>query len=330
MKNLKLLVIALLFILTMGLLAACGSSQGESQESGNADQGAEGSEEGLSGEVQIDGSSTVTPLMEAAMYQYNQENPEVQPVMNTSGTGGGFSRFVEGETDISMASRPIKEEEAAAAEENGIEYMEIEVAYDGLSVVVSQENDFLEEITVDELRQIFLADSDAKQWSDINPDYPDEDIVIYSPGHDSGTFDYFNEVILEEEPMREGEGVTLSEDDNTLVTGIQSDPNAIGFFGYAYYVENQDTLKALAVENEEGEFVTPESESIQSNTYSPLSRPLFIYVNTASLEEKPQVYDFTEFVIENAGSAAEQVGYVALPQEEYDSQMSDLESYAGE
>lgn len=330
----KLFGLALLFILTVGLLAACGGNEGNTEggtDSTSGTEGSEGSGEGqnVSGQVLIDGSSTVQPIMEAITYEYNQANSEVETVLNTSGTGGGFERFTKGETDFSNASRPIAEDEVQLAEENGIEYTELELAYDGLSVVVSQQNDFVEELTVEQLRQIFLGDSDVTTWSDINPEWPDEQIVIFSPGHDSGTFDYFNEVILEEQPMKEGENVSLSEDDNVLVTGIQGNPYAIGYFGYAYYEANQDTLKVLGISQDGGEAVKPSPETIQDGSYTPLSRPLFTYVNNEALKNKPQVADFAVFTLENAADAAKEVGYVALPEEEYQKQLDNISSIIG-
>nr|WP_175578055.1 PstS family phosphate ABC transporter substrate-binding protein [Indiicoccus explosivorum] len=317
----RLLKLSVPVTLAAGLLVGCGGAE--------EDAAAE-STSSVSGEVLIDGSSTVQPIMEAVTYMYNQENPEVETVLNTSGTGGGFERFTAGETDFSNASRPIAEDEVALAEENGIDYTELELAYDGLSVVMSQQNDFVDELSVEQLREIFLADSDAETWSDINPEWPDEEIVIFSPGHDSGTFDYFNEVILEEQPMKDGENVTLSEDDNTLVTGIQGNPYAIGYFGYAYYEANQDSLKVLGISQDGGEAVKPNPETIQDGTYTPLSRPLFTYVNNEALKNKPQVADFTIFTLENAGEAASQVGYVALPEEEYQKQLDEVKSIIGE
>ncbi|GAA0482474.1 phosphate ABC transporter substrate-binding protein PhoX [Salinibacillus aidingensis] len=328
----KKLVILMMMVLTIGILAACGDS-GEPDEEANDTQSANANEENsdgedssLSGTVKLAGSSTVFPIMEYVTYEFTKEYPEVDTPLESIGSGGGFERSTKGEIDFSNASRPIKEEEKAIAEENGIELIETVLAYDGLSVVVSQQNDFLDELTVEQLRDIFLAERGNKKWSDIDPSWPDEEIVIYSPGHDSGTFDYFNEAILEEKPMREGEGVTLSEDDNLLVRGIQNDPYAIGYFGYAYYVENKDTLKALAIDNGNGA-VKPTPETIQDGSYSPLSRPLFTYINRASLEDKETVQAFTEFLLSGAAaSGAEEVGYVALPEEKYQSQLEELQS----
>ena len=345
MNKMKSFGLTLLFTLIVGLLAACGETEEEptaaveeTEEAELAEEPAEEVEEGaaedtveseaVSGEVLIDGSSTVQPIMEAVTYEYQKEHPDVETVLSTSGTGGGFERFTAGETAFSNASRPISEEEIALAEENGIEYTELELAYDGLSVVVSQQNDFVEALSIEQLRQIFLGE--VTTWSELNPEWPEEEIVIYSPGHDSGTFDYFNEVVLEEQPMVEGENVTLSEDDNTLVTGVQSDPYAIGYFGYAYYVANQDSLKVLGISEGDGEAVKPSPETIQDGSYTPLSRPLFTYVNNEALTSEPAVADFAIFTLENAAAAAERVGYVALPEEKYQEQLDEITSLIGE
>ncbi|WP_138417451.1 PstS family phosphate ABC transporter substrate-binding protein [Aquibacillus sediminis] len=339
MKSVKLVGFAVLLMVTLGLLAACSSEESSGEEGNNAEQtqentGSEGTSENteeeaeISGPVAIDGSSTVLPIMEYLTYEFNQVTPSVETSLNSSGSGGGFKKSTVGEIDLSNASRPIKDEEKAIAEENGIELHELELAYDGLSVVVSQQNEFVDNLTVEQLREIFLADSGKTKWSDINSDWPEEEIVIYSPGHDSGTFDYFNEVILEDQPMREDENVTLSENDNTLVTGISNDPNAIGYFGYAYYAENKDTLKVLGIDNGDGA-VKPNGETIQDGSYSPLSRPLFTYVNVEFLQQKPQVLDFTIYALENAGAAAEQVGYVALTDEKYQEQIDTINELAG-
>lgn len=319
-----------MFILVLGVLAACGGSDEDTAaDESNTEEGtnAEGSEE-VSGPIAIDGSSTVFPIMENLTYTYNQEHPDVNVTVNSSGSGGGFKKSTVGEIDLSNASRPIKEEEMATAEENGIQLEELELAYDGLSVVVSQQNDFVDELTIDQLKQIFLESSDATMWSDINPEWPEEEIKIFSPGHDSGTFDYFNEVILEEQPMKEGENTTLSEDDNVLVRGIENDPNAIGFFGYAYYAENEDVLKVLGISEDGNEAVKPNPETIQDGSYTPLSRPLFTYVNVNAYKEKTQVRDFVEYMLNNAGKAAEEVGYVALPEDKYQEQLETAKSWA--
>ncbi|MGV2622110.1 UNVERIFIED_CONTAM: PstS family phosphate ABC transporter substrate-binding protein [Halobacillus marinus] len=322
MNNLKKFALLSVLMLVMGVLAACGSDNDSSAEGSDSESG-----DGVSGPIAIDGSSTVFPIMENLTYTYNQDNPDVNVTVNASGSGGGFKKSTVGEIDLSNASRPIKEEEMAAAEENDVQLEELELAYDGLSVVVSKENDFVDELTIDQLKQIFLDSSDVQTWSDINPEWPDEQIKIFSPGHDSGTFDYFNEVILEEEPMKEGKNTTLSEDDNVLVRGIENDPNAIGFFGYAYYAENEDKLKVLGISEDGGEAVKPNPETIQDGSYTPLSRPLFTYVNVDAYKEKEQVQDFTTYLLENAGKAAEEVGYVALPEEKYQEQLETVKGW---
>ncbi|CDQ18009.1 PstS family phosphate ABC transporter substrate-binding protein [Halobacillus karajensis] len=324
MKNFKSCALMLMFTLVLGVLAACGSSEGNSSEEVAS---GEGSKE-VSGSISIDGSSTVFPIMENLTYMYNQENPDVNVSVNTSGSGGGFKKSTAGEIDLSNASRPIKEEEQAKAEENGIQLEPLELGYDGLSVVVSQQNDFVDELSVEQLKQIFLESSDVKKWSDLNPEWPEEEIKIFSPGHDSGTFDYFNEVILEEEPMKEGENTTLSEDDNVLVRGVKNDPYAIGFFGYAYYSENEDSLKALGISEGEKEAVKPNPETIQDGSYTPLSRPLYTYVNLNAYKEKSQVRDFVQYTLNNAGKAAEEVGYVALPEDKYQEQLKEAQNWA--
>lgn len=341
MNSFKRFAFLLASILLIGVLAACGQTednQGDAddqtqEQETNADNGSNENNDSkdedkkLSGTIKLAGSSTVFPIMEAVTYEYHKVQPNVQTPLESVGSGGGFKRSTKGEIDFSNASRPIKDEEIAIAEENGIQLEEIVLAYDGLTVAVSLQNDFVESLTVEQLRDIFLAERGNTKWSDINPDWPNEPIKIYAPGHDSGTFDYFNEVILEEKPMREGEGVTLSEDDNLLVRGIQNDPYAIGFFGYAYYYANQNKLKAVAIDGGNGP-VAPNGDTIQDGTYSPLSRPLFTYVNVQSLKEKEHVQDFLEFFMNGpAAKAAEQVGYVALPEEKYQEQLANLKKF---
>ncbi|MCA1009691.1 phosphate ABC transporter substrate-binding protein PstS family protein [Halobacillus halophilus] len=339
MKNFKSLALMFAFILVLGVLAACGGSgddasgdEGSGSESSEESSGSEGSssEEGeeVSGPIAIDGSSTVFPIMENLTFSYREEAPEVETSLNSSGSGGGFKKSTKGEIDLSNASREIKEEEKKIAEENGVQLEPLTLAYDGLSVAVSAKNDFVENLTIEQLRQIFLESSDAQMWSDINPDWPEEQIEIFAPGHDSGTFDYFNEVILEENPMKEGENTTLSEDDNVLVRGIENNPNAIGFFGYAYYAENKDALKVLGIAEGDAEPVKPSGETIQDGSYTPLSRPLFTYVNVEAYKNKPQVRDFVEYTLNNAGKAAEEVGYVALPEEKYEEQLDKVKGWA--
>ncbi len=295
------------------VLAACGGGQG-------SDAG--GSGEQLKGNVAIDGSSTVYPIMEAVGEEYMATQPGVQVSVGLSGTGGGFEKFTKGETDLSNASRPIKDEEKKAAEEGGVDVQEFELAYDGLSVVINKENDWVDHLTVEELEKMWVNDGKAKKWSDIREGWPDEEIKFYSPGHDSGTFDYFDEVILDGKEITES--ATLSEDDNVLVNGVTGDKNAIGYFGYAYYSENKDKLKVVPIDGGNGP-VEPTKETVMSGEYAPLSRPLFTYASVGALKDKEQVYDYVKFTLENAGELAEEVGYVSLKDEEYDEQLKTLE-----
>ena len=297
-------------------LAACSDDTATDSSASTAD-----TEEtsALSGNVIGDGSSTVAPVLEAIVEEYSATQQDVRVSVGVSGTGGGFEKFVNGETDFSNASRPIKDEEAAGLEAAGIEYTEFEIAYDGLSVVIHPENTWAKELTVDQLKQLWVEDGTTKKWSDIDPSWPEEEVVFYSPGADSGTYDYFDEVILDGEDLVSA--ATLSEDDNVLVQGVVADKNAIGFFGYSYYLANQDKLQVVAVDG-----VSPSNETIESGEYTPLSRPLFVYVKNSAIVENPAVKDFVKYTLENAGEMAELTGYVKLPQEKYDEGLSTLEA----
>ncbi|MDQ0218301.1 phosphate ABC transporter substrate-binding protein PstS family protein [Peribacillus cavernae] len=310
MKSFKFMALTAMMSGVIAVTAACGSG-----DAGNGDgNGSAASDKQLKGDVLIDGSSTVYPIMEAVAEEYMAEQPEVKVSVGFAGTGGGFEKLIAGETDMSNASRPIKDEEKAKLEEKGIDYTEFKVAFDGLTVVVNKDNEFIDSLTVEDLRKLWVDTGKAKKWSDIRPEWPKEEIKFYSPGTDSGTYDYFNEVILEEKPLVSN--ATLSEDDNVLVQGVSGDKNAIGFFGYAYYEENKDKLKVVKIDNGNGP-VEPTKETIESGEYAPLSRPLFTYVANKAIEEKEQVADYTEFVLENAAELSEEVGYVKLPEEEY-------------
>lgn len=298
-------------------LAACGNT-----DSNSNDNAEEGGGQALEGQIKIDGSSTVYPIMEAVVEEYQMEQPNVKVSVASSGTGGGFKAFIAGETDFSNASRPIKDEEKAELEAAGIDYTELRLAYDGLSVVVNKDNDWVDHLTVDELKKMWLEDGTTKKWSDIREGWPEEEIKFYSPGTDSGTFDYFDEVILEEQPLVET--ATLSEDDNVLVQGVTGDANAIGYFGYAYYAENKDNLKVVPIDGGSGP-VEPTNETVESGEYSPLSRPLFTYVKNESVA-KEEVADFVEYMIENAATLSEDVGYVKLPDEEYQKDLELIEA----
>lgn len=308
MKRNKLASLILVGVMALSL-AACG---------GGTETEGEAPDTSLTGTIAIDGSSTVFPITEAIAEEFNGTYPEVRIPIGVSGTGGGFKKFIAGETDISNASRPIKDEEAQAAAAAGIEYIEMTIAYDGLSVLVNPANDWVDSLTVEELKMMWAPDSTVKKWSDIRPEWPNEEIKFYAPGTDSGTFDYFTEEINGESGAIRPD-FTASEDDNVLVQGIAGDKNAIGFFGYAYYEENQDKLKLVAIDNGSGP-VTPDFDTIQDGSYSPLSRPIFIYINKASLG-KPEVVEFITFYNTVAGEIIPEVGYVALPSADYEANL---------
>jgi phosphate transport system substrate-binding protein len=300
-------------------LAACagGGTEDTATDTGTDTQDtasapADGGDEELSGDVLVDGSSTVFPISEAMAEEFMAANPGVRVTVGVSGTGGGFQKFCNGETDVSNASRPIKEEEIALCAENGIEYVEMPVAFDGLSVVVSNENDWAQCLTVDELKMIWepAAEGVITNWNQVRPEFPDRPLSLYGAGTDSGTFDYFTENIVGEESASRGD-YTASEDDNVIVQGVISDANSLGYFGYAYYIENEGEMKLLEVDNGEG-CVAPDPETIADGSYVPLSRPEFFYVKVDSLDN-PAVKAFTEFQIsqDNAYLVSE-VGYVPV------------------
>ncbi len=298
---------ALLLTLT---LAACGG-----QASGNSGSGGESA----SGEVVADGSSTVEPLTAAAGELFQMDNPDVNVSVGTSGTGGGFEKFCAGDTDISNASRPIKTDEDAegpACKKNGIDYTELQVANDALTVVVSAENDFITCLTTDELNKLWAPESEGKitTWDQINPDFPSEEIELFGPGTDSGTFDYFTDEINGEEGASRSD-YNASEDDNVLVQGVSGSPNALGYFGYTYYEENADALKAVEIDSGEG-CVAPSAESAQDGSYVPLSRPLFVYVSNQAYADKPQVQAFVDYYVENDTEIAEQAQFIPLSDEQ--------------
>ncbi|MBS4208384.1 PstS family phosphate ABC transporter substrate-binding protein [Bacillus sp. FJAT-50079] len=316
------------------MLAACGNGDGSTTNNGNASNEnpsnspkvEDTANDKLTGSVGIDGSSTVFPIFEAISEEYAAVQPDVKAPVGVSGTGGGFKKFIAGETDISNASRPIKDEEAQLLKDGGIPYTEFEIAYDGLSVVVNKDNDFVDNLTVDELKKMWVEDGNVKTWADVREGWPEEPITFYSPGTDSGTYDYWNEVILEDEQMRKD--ATLSEDDNVLVQGVMGDKGGIGFFGFSYYIENKDNLTVVPIVNGAGEAVTPDHDTIMNGVYEPLSRPLYFYVRNDSLSGKPEVYDYVKFAIENAGTLSEEVGYISLQEDEYKEALTKLEEAA--
>lgn len=300
-------------------LAACGDGEETSTSAKNNTEQAESGSAQLIGNVVGDGSSTVSPITEALVEEYAAVQKDVRVAVGVSGTGGGFEKFINGETDFSNASRPIKDTEVEKLKAAGIDYTEFELAYDGLSVVVHPDNTWAKDLTVEQLQQIWVEDGTKKKWSDIDASWPAEEIIFYSPGSDSGTYDYFDEVILDGEDIVKD--AMLSEDDNVLVQGVTGDVNAIGYFGYAYYLENKDKLQVVTVNG-----VEPTNATIESGDYSPLSRPLFIYVKNSAVKDSEATYDFIKFTLENAGEMAEVVGYVGLPADKYEASLKQLES----
>jgi len=271
--------------------------------------------ERLEGKVRVDGSSTVFPISEAVAEEFAGVQPRVRVTIGVSGTGGGFKQFCVGETDINDASRPIKESEKAKAAEHGVEYIELPVAFDGISVVVNKSNDFVDRLTVEELHRVWEPGSKVTTWQDVRPEWPAEEIALYGPGTDSGTFDYFTEAINGKSQACRAD-FTASEDDNVLVQGVAGDPNSLGFFGFAYYIENTDLLKVVPVDAGKGP-VVPSHDTINNGSYAPLSRPIFIYVSR-SAAERPEVQAFVDFYLETATTLSAEVGYVSLPADVYD------------
>ena len=315
------------------VVAACGSeSTSEAPSAQPAAQGGTGAvgatqqvtqqRAQLTGTIEIDGSSTVAPVTEAVAEEFRSTAPKVLVNVGISGSGGGFKRFTAGETDISDASRPMKEKEAATAAENGIEYYEFLVSLDGLSVMVNPKNDFVDCMTVEQLNMLWKPESTVNSWSDLDASWPDKRINLYGPGTDSGTFDYFTEEVNGEAKLSRAD-YTASEDDNVLVQGISGDRNSLGYFGYAYYATNADKLKLLEIDNGSG-CVSPTIETIASGAYSPLSRPLFIYVNKERAQQRAELRSFVEFYMENGAQLAEEVGYVPLPQASYQENLAIL------
>ncbi|MDH5655670.1 MAG: PstS family phosphate ABC transporter substrate-binding protein [Spirochaetia bacterium] len=259
--------------------------------------------------ILVDGSSTVYPITEAVAEEYRNVDKTVNVTVGISGTGGGFKKFCNNEIHITDASRPIKSKEIKSCADNKIGYIEIPIAYDGLAVVVSSSNAFLNEITVDQLNHIFRYENPAKTWKEINPEWPDQEIKIYSPGQDSGTYDYFVETIIGKKGRVRADAA-FSEDDNVLVTGINGSEFSIGYFGLAYYSENKDSLKLIPVINPKTKkAVKPDEQTVSSGQYAPLSRPIFIYVN-AEASDKPEVKKFVEFYLGSLASLTSQTGYI--------------------
>ena len=280
----------------------------------------------LKGTVKVDGSSTVFPITEAVAEEFGmlKEHRRVRVTVGVSGTGGGFKKFLAGETDINDASRPIKQKEIDKARANGIKYLELPVAYDGLSVVVNKKNTWVDHLTVAELNKIWKPGSTVKTWKDIRSSWPDLKIQLYGPGTDSGTFDYFTEVINGKSQVSRSD-FTKSEDDNVLVKGVAGDKGSLGYFGFAYYIENKDKLKIVPIRQGNKKPVSPTMTTINNGSYAPLSRPIFIYVNLQSAK-KSEVREFIRFYLKNAKELVKEVGYVPLLDQDYQKYLDQFES----
>lgn len=312
----RLAYTASLLALTYGL-TACGGTATTTPE-GATEGATEGgsSAAGVTGEIQIDGSSTVFPISEAMAEEFQGANAGTQVTVGVSGTGGGFKKFCAGETDISNASRPIKDEEVEACKSAGVEFIEVPLAYDGITLVVNKDNDWAQCLTVEQLKTAWSPESEGTvtNWNQLDPAFPDQPLELFGPGTDSGTFDYFTDEVNGEEDASRGD-YTASEDDNVIVTGVESSKGSMGYFGFAYYEENQGELKALEVTNEAGECVAPSAETIADGSYNPLSRPVFIYVSKQAYDSKPQVKAFVDYQLEPTSSEiVKEVGYIPLPE----------------
>jgi len=282
---------------------------------------------GVSGTVEVDGSSTVVPITEAAAEDYGLETGgAVRVNVGVSGTGGGFKRFCAGETDISNASRPIVATEMELCRENGVEYVAFQVALDGLAVTVHRQNEFVDCLTVEELKRVWEPGSTVTRWSEVRAGWPAEPIKLYGAGTNSGTFDYFTEVINGEARASRPD-YTASEDDNVLVQGVEGDPYSLGYFGFAYYWENRERLKIVPVDSGSG-CVTPDDRTVRTGDYAPLSRPLFIYVKKSALA-RPEVEAFVRFYLENAETLVPQTGYIAMETSRYQEALAQLDQETG-
>ncbi len=317
----KLRVTLGLFLVLAMLAVACGNQAGSEDTGSGEGAAAEEGGEALSGTVEVDGSSTVEPLTNAVGEEYAAEQPDVTVNVAASGTGGGFERFCAGETDISDASRPIEDDEVEACESEGIAYTELQVGVDALAVVTNPETDWTDCLTIDEMVKIFGPDDPAETWSQVNPDYPDEPLEVFAPGTDSGTYDFMVEDVLDLEESRQD--YNASEDDNVIVTGIEGTPGSWGFFGFAFFQNNQEGLKAFEVDGGEG-CVAPSLETAQDESY-PLIRPLFIYVKNESYQ-RPEVAGFVDYYIETVNDLIESVGYIPMPEDRFADTESNLES----
>jgi phosphate transport system substrate-binding protein len=308
------------------LLPACGRQRPSAEPPVTTEEDPLGGfeEEALTGRITIDGSSTVAPLMTYAAEQFRKQEPGVRITVGVAGTGGGFERFCRGETDLANASRPVKAEERELCEKNGIRFFELQVANDGIAVVVNPQNDWAECLTVEQLKRIWEPGSKIDSWRDVDPSFPGQALHLFGAGTDSGTFDYFTEAIVGEEGASRSD-YSPSEDDNVTVQGVAGDKGGLGYFGLSYLLENEGELKAAQVDGGHG-CVTPSVETVQSGEYKPLSRPLFTYVREDRLDEKPAIDPFLTFLLDNEPRLARTAKFVPMTAEQLDRAHTVLES----
>jgi phosphate transport system substrate-binding protein len=324
LRKLAVLLTALALALTV---VACGGD--DKEESGGGGGGGSAESEtptGLKGSIAIDGSSTVQPFAESASESFNEENPDVQITVGGAGTGDGFEKFCRGEIAISDASRPIEEDEIKACEKKGIKYTEVQVANDGVTVVTNKATT-IDCLTTDQLKDIFGPKAKASSYKDVDPKLPEQEISLFTPGSESGTFDFFTEEINGEEGVQREKGVQTSADDNQIVTGVEGQEGAMGYFGYSFYEQNQEKLNAVAIDGGSG-CVKPSAETIQDGSYKPLGRPIFMYVSNAELK-KPEVKGFMEYAINNQQQVSELAKIVPMSAEQQDKSLQAVTSAAG-
>lgn len=294
------------------LLGACG---GAAEKANSGDSKSSGDK--LSGEVKGDGSSTVAPVMEKINEEFSSEQPDVSVSIGVSGTGGGFEKFIAGETDFANASREIKPEEKEKLKKEKIDYTAFKVAQDGLTVAVNKENDFVDELSKEELAKIYSGE--AKTWKDVNSKFPDKEIKAFSPDQSHGTYDFFSEEVLDKKDLESEKNA----DTNVIVKSVQDNKDSIGFFGYNFYQENKDSLKAVKIKGEDGKAVEPSEKTVKDGSYA-LSRPLFVYAKNKSLEDNKAFHGFMEFVVDKAPKASKDAGYVPLNDDEYKKDKEEL------
>lgn len=326
-KYSKMAALSATFAAAALVLSACAGAAEEPTDGGSAPEPTETSE-GLSGAVVIDGSSTVAPNTEVAAELFGEEQPDVQVSVGVSGTGGGFEKFCNGETDISEASRQIADDEIAACEANGIEFVELGVANDGLAVVVNPENDFVDCLTVDEIASMWTPDSPVTNWADVRDGFPDLEITLYGPGTDSGTFDFFTDEINGESGAINPNYNDIGEDDNAAVLGVAGAAGNSAFIPLSFVEAAGDQVRAIAIENEAGECVEPSLDTVLTGDYNPLGRQLFVYPSAEALQ-KPQVLAFLEFYVTNQATIAETAGFIPLNEDQEAEALERLQSLAG-